>query len=782
MLGRYARWLHTGWPAGTVERLPEVREDGTTRLAGVRVVGDLTGIPLLKLALDGGARAIAAFLSEPDFGARRGKDAERVDVAIVGAGVSGLAAAIEAKAAGLSYRLFEASQPLSTLVNFPKGKPIFTYPTEMKPAGRLQVTANVKEALVEELERQRAAAGIEAELAHVDRLARADAADGPEVLVHFGERSGRAPLRALRVVLGIGRSGNYRRLGCPGEDLDKVYHRLYDPNDHGGQRALVVGGGDSALETAIALDLAGAEVTIAYRGKQFSRPKPENVEGLRALTRDPNSEVSVDKPSSERVTAAMSGAMRTHGRAGSATILFETTVKAIEKDAVVLRTPEGERRLPNDVVFAMTGREAPLDFFRRSGIPIVGEWSAGKLVSLAAFFLFALFVYSWKAGTGLRDYFSAHHWFPFQLPEHVGGSAFGHALGVSIRQPGFHYSLVYTLIIFLFGLRRIRRRKTPYITRQTWSLIAVQALPLFLLPYFILPTLGYLGAFDHGAAKTFADWFFPSCNYDYGREYWRAFGFVLAWPLFFWNFMTDRPMWPWLIVGAIQTFAIIPFVVMRWGKGAYCGWICSCGGLAETLGDEQRHKMPHGPRWNRLNLVGQVILLWVTLLFVGRAFTWATPASALGRAGKAFVDATFYAHAYYDYYHLVDIFLAGVVGVGLYFWFSGRTWCRFACPLAALMHVYARLGKFRIFADKKKCISCNVCTAVCHQGIDVMSFANKGLPMADPECVRCSACVQSCPTGTLSFGREGKEGPILDAVLASPVQIREGKTKLRVLN
>jgi polyferredoxin len=82
-------------------------------------------------------------------------------------------------------------------------------------------------------------------------------------------------------------------------------------------------------------------------------------------------------------------------------------------------------------------------------------------------------------------------------------------------------------------------------------------------------------------------------------------------------------------------------------------------------------------------------------------------------------------------YHVVDIFLAGIVGVGFYFWFSGRVWCRFACPLAALMHIYTRFSRYRIFPEKSKCISCNVCTTVCHQGIDVMNFANKGLPMED---------------------------------------------------
>jgi polyferredoxin len=127
---------------------------------------------------------------------------------------------------------------------------------------------------------------------------------------------------------------------------------------------------------------------------------------------------------------------------------------------------------------------------------------------------------------------------------------------------------------------------------------------------------------------------------------------------------------------------------------------------------------------------------------------------------------------------MVDLLWAGILGVGLYFHFSGRVWCRFACPLAALMHIYARFSQFRILADKKRCISCNVCTSVCHQGIDVMSFANKGLPMEDPQCVRCSACVQSCPTGVLRFGRvDPKSGAVLkedpDFLAASPVRMTE---------
>ncbi len=188
--------------------------------------------------------------------------------------------------------------------------------------------------------------------------------------------------------------------------------------------------------------------------------------------------------------------------------------------------------------------------------------------------------------------------------------------------------------------------------------------------------------------------------------------------------------------------------------------------------------MPHGPIWNRLNLVGQVILAVAFLLLFGRIISWVWPETGFGQTvGELYIGLLSGWSLFgidLNYKYIVDVTLAGIVGLGFYFWFSGRVWCRFACPLAALMHIYARFTRFRIFADKKKCISCNVCTSVCHQGIDIMNFANKGLPMEDPECVRCSACVQSCPTGTLTFGRLGKGGEVIyDSVPASLVQLAE---------
>jgi polyferredoxin len=196
------------------------------------------------------------------------------------------------------------------------------------------------------------------------------------------------------------------------------------------------------------------------------------------------------------------------------------------------------------------------------------------------------------------------------------------------------------------------------------------------------------------------------------------------------------------------------------------------------MGDNQRHKMPHGPFWNRLNMAGQVILAVAFLLLFVRVLGWIWPQSVFASAFHLLLEGKnsggqFVTYA--NYKLLVDVFLGGIIGVGLYFKYSGRVWCRFFCPLAALMHIYARFSRFRIFPEKSKCISCNVCTSVCHQGIDIMNFANKGLPMQDPECVRCSACVQECPTGVLAFGHyDGKRRIVLDKIPASPVRMREG--------
>ena len=568
------------------------------------------------------------------------------------------------------------------------------------------------------------------------------------------------------MIVGIGRSGNFRKLGVPGEDKDKVSNRLHDPKDHCGQDVLVVGGGDSALEAAIALGTCGAHVTPLLPQARVQPTQARERREARGAPEGPEAEVG-------------------HKKAGSVRLMLGSQVSEVRDAEVVVRNADGaDETLPNDAVFAMIGREAPLGFFRRSGVAITGEIGPAGWAALAAFVAFCTWLYHWKGGKAIPLFGKLPAWLSpdpsgwWSALEATGG-ALGAALvdpatllgtlRISASGPSFFYTLAYSLIVLVFGIQRIRRRQTPYVTVQTATLIAIQALPLFLLPEILLPWLGHNGWFDGGVLKSGADALFPAVSYGHGREYWRAYGLILAWPLNVYNWFTPQPLWGWLALGVLQTFVLIPALIYFWGKGAYCGWICSCGALAETLGDQQRHKMPHGPKWNRLNALGQVILalafalMGLRIAVLGVAEVDGRPALPRRLRRLRMVRRPLPRR----HPRLRPLLLV-----------LGAVWCRFACPLAALMHVYARFSRFRILAEKKKCISCNVCTCVCHQGIDVMNFANKGLPMADPECVRCSACVQSCPTGVLSFGqvdpRTGKELRSDPAWLAaSPVRRRE---------
>ncbi|MGH7901465.1 MAG: NAD(P)-binding domain-containing protein, partial [Thermodesulfobacteriota bacterium] len=684
LIKRYVRWLHTQWPAGVVEKLPKVNDDFSTNIPGLYITGDLSGNPLLKFSSDSGAKAVKKIIADRDFQKQRTAEnnPDLLDLVIVGAGVSGMAAALEARKAGLRYEILEATEPFSTVVNFPRGKPIYTYPTEMIPIGDLQFTATVKEPLVDELKAQTIGRGIEPRLARVEKVEREG---GYFDIVILDKKN----LRARRVVVGIGRSGNFRKLGVPGEDLDKVFNRLHDPKDFSGRNVLVVGGGDTAIETAIAIAQCGGYVTISYRRAEFSRPKPDNLEKLAKLLENPMADVAVETPTSERVTTSTGGFIRKGQTPGEINLMMSSQVKDISEAEVFLIDSDGkEITIPNDAVFTMIGREAPLDFFRRSGVKIKGELGAKGWISLALFLVFATFVYHWKSGGILTRIFEENGWFPYNIPNLIQGlgnsiaskasdpSTLIGTLTVTLEEPGFYYSILYSFLVVLFGVIRIKRRKTPYIRVQTISLMFFQLIPLFLLPYILLPYLGHNGMFDSGILKSIADSLFPEASYGHGREYWRAFGLILAWPLFIWNVFSYEPLWGWLIISLIQTFIIIPAIIYFWGKGAYCGWVCSCGALAETLGDNQRHKMPHGSKWNRVNLVGQFILALAFLLLVLRVISWITPNSSLGQSIMSIFDGLLYNWSLFgipiNYKWFIDLFLAGIIGYGMYFWFSGR--------------------------------------------------------------------------------------------------------------
>jgi thioredoxin reductase/ferredoxin len=324
---------------GSAERgvdLPEIDGSFESSRAGVYIVGELGGMGLIKNALTQGLQVAARVRVALGPSARRGHGVgEIVDVAIVGAGPAGIATAVGARAAGLSYALLEQDTVGGAIAHYPRQKLVMTEPVKLPFHGKFGRPFMAKEDLLATLERVIADAGIE-----VHEKAKVVSVDGQAD--DFLVTSSRGVLRARRVVLAIGRRGTPRALGVPGDELAKVTYRLIDPTQYQGKRVLIVGGGDSALEAAAMLaDQTSAEIGIVHRAPQFARGRALNRQKIEALR------------ASRRVRAFMS-----------------TEVAAVEPAAVHLKTNGATTSVPNDFVIACLGGEVPGQFLKTVGVDI----------------------------------------------------------------------------------------------------------------------------------------------------------------------------------------------------------------------------------------------------------------------------------------------------------------------------------------------------------------------------------------------------------------------------
>ena len=100
---------------------------------------------------------------------------------------------------------------------------------------------------------------------------------------------------------------------------------------------------------------------------------------------------------------------------------------------------------------------------------------------------------------------------------------------------------------------------------------------------------------------------------------------------------------------------------------------------------------------------------------------------------------------------IVSSILAGVVGVGLYPIGGTRIWCRFACPMAALLGLVQKIGRYRIAVKENMCISCGLCSKYCEMGIDVRAYAQANESFTRASCVGCGLCAEVCPRGVLKL-------------------------------
>lgn len=265
------------------------------------------------------------------------------DVLVIGAGPTGLACAIAAQNVGLRVVLVDKGCLTNSLFHYPAHMTFFTTP-ELLEIGNMPFSSpNQKPTRAEALEYYRKVAQHYAldvrQYQNVDSVTGSDGA----FEVHTTDRFGRKMThRAKKLIVSTGYYDLPNHLGIPGEELAKVAHYYNEPHPFFGQEVLVIGGKNSAAIAALDLWRHGAKVTLVHRGealhrhiKYWIKPDIEN--------RIKNGEIAA---------------------------YFSTNVVKIEEDSVTLRTPQGEKVLKNDFVFALTGYHPDFAFIESLGVKL----------------------------------------------------------------------------------------------------------------------------------------------------------------------------------------------------------------------------------------------------------------------------------------------------------------------------------------------------------------------------------------------------------------------------
>lgn len=320
---------------GNAERgveLPMLDPHFQTTRPGVYVIGELGGMGLIRNAVRQGKQAAAHAA-----GARRAK-ADALDAVVVGAGPAGMSATLRLMEAGRRVMLLERETVGGTIMHYPRAKVAMTGALEFALVGAVRRRSLSKEQLVElwqsiiEKTKMPLRTGVMVEGVTGD----------PDGMWRLETNVG--PFRAANVMLALGRRGTPRKLEVPGEDYPKVHYRLIEPEAFGDKHVLVVGGGNSAVETAVALAEKGrcTSVALSYRRGAFARCRGDNRRRIGEVI-----------------------------QSGKVRPFLPSEVVRIGETDVVLRLDDREIAIPNDAVIIQVGGTAPSELLRKFGIEVV---------------------------------------------------------------------------------------------------------------------------------------------------------------------------------------------------------------------------------------------------------------------------------------------------------------------------------------------------------------------------------------------------------------------------
>jgi thioredoxin reductase/Pyruvate/2-oxoacid:ferredoxin oxidoreductase delta subunit len=327
---------------GTEKRgveLPHVNQNFETNVQGIFIAGELGGMGLIKNAVEQGRQAVENIRKSIH------KDhAASYDLIIIGAGPAGISASLTAKRHNLRFLVLEQDSLGGTVFNFPRKKIVMTSPMDLPLHGKVKLFETSKAELLNLWESVLRKNEIEiTDNSRVDSIVKEDG------IFKVATTDG-SQYTAAAVLLAIGRRGSPRKLNIPGEMREKVAYRLLEPEDISGKDIIVVGGGDSAVESALMLS-GNNNVTLSYRNEVFNRIKPDNSILLNKAVANGNLDVRLN-----------------------------TNLVSIEDDTVSMTTgTEGEKViLANDLVFIFAGGELPIQFLEKSGIHITKKF--GEIV------------------------------------------------------------------------------------------------------------------------------------------------------------------------------------------------------------------------------------------------------------------------------------------------------------------------------------------------------------------------------------------------------------------